>query len=92
MENMVDVYSFFNNKKVLVTGHTGFKGSWLLIWLDMLGAEICGYALEPYTRSDNFVLSNIENRIDDDKSSWDCFGLHFRIISTRVIRMKRAMI
>ncbi len=38
---------FWNGKKVLITGHTGFKGSWLALWLKMLGAEVCGYALAP---------------------------------------------
>ena len=56
--------SFYQNKKVLVTGHTGFKGSWLSIWLNMLGAEVCGYALEPYTEIDNFVVSGLEKRIE----------------------------
>ena len=50
---------FWAGKKVLVTGHTGFKGSWLSIWLNILGAKVIGYALEPLTPDDNFVLSNI---------------------------------
>jgi CDP-glucose 4,6-dehydratase len=37
----------FSGKRVLVTGHTGFKGSWLTLWLRMLGAEVTGYALSP---------------------------------------------
>lgn len=40
---------FFKHKRVFITGHTGFKGSWLLVWLKKLGAEICGYSLEPPT-------------------------------------------
>lgn len=59
----------FNNvykgKKVLVTGHTGFKGSWLAIWLKELGAEVIGYSLDPYTDKDNFVLSNLSDKIID---------------------------
>ena len=59
----------FEGKTVLVTGHTGFKGSWLSIWLRELGAEVIGYALEPYTEKDNFVLakvgSKIRSHIDD---------------------------
>jgi len=55
--------NIWKGKKVLITGHTGFKGSWLTIWLKMLGAEVIGYALEPYTERDNFVLSKLENRI-----------------------------
>ena len=53
----------WKDRKVLVTGHTGFKGSWLSIWLKLLGADVIGYALEPYTERDNFVLSKLENKI-----------------------------
>jgi CDP-glucose 4,6-dehydratase len=55
--------NLFEGKTVLVTGHTGFKGSWLAIWLRELGAKVVGYALEPYTESDNFVVSQVGNRI-----------------------------
>lgn len=41
---------FFRKKKVLITGHTGFKGSWLTLWLDTLGAEIVGFSLNPPSR------------------------------------------
>jgi len=53
----------FKNKAVLVTGHSGFKGSWLCIWLNKLGAKVVGYALEPYTDSDNFVVTGLQNKI-----------------------------
>lgn len=43
----MDSLDFFKSKKVFVTGHTGFKGSWMIQWLSMLGAEIKGYALAP---------------------------------------------
>ena len=56
----------FHERRVLVTGHTGFKGSWLCIWLHELGAEVTGVALEPYSERDNFVLSGIGNRIKAD--------------------------
>lgn len=56
--------TFWAGKKVLLTGHTGFKGSWLAIWLETLGAEVTGYALEPLTPNDNFVLSGIGSRIN----------------------------
>ncbi|MFC6230989.1 CDP-glucose 4,6-dehydratase [Paenibacillus allorhizosphaerae] len=57
--------NFYKNKKVLVTGHTGFKGSWLVIWLKELGAEVIGYALDPYTDKDNFVLAGLDKEIVD---------------------------
>lgn len=56
---------FFNNKRVLVTGHTGFKGSWLSVWLQKLGAEVIGYGRDPLTVNDNYVISNIEKNIID---------------------------
>lgn len=57
--------NIYKGKKVLVTGHTGFKGSWLVIWLKELGAEVIGYSLDPYTDKDNFVLSNLSDKIID---------------------------
>lgn len=63
----VDIFDgFFKGKKVLVTGHTGFKGSWLSIWLNELGAEVVGIGLDPYSDKDNFVLSGIADRIKTD--------------------------
>jgi len=47
MEGVVMNRNFWSSKRVLVTGHTGFKGSWLSLWLHELGAEVVGYALEP---------------------------------------------
>jgi len=41
--------NFWKSRKVFLTGHTGFKGSWLSLWLLSMGAEVCGYALEPST-------------------------------------------
>lgn len=62
----IDIFdNFYRGKRVLVTGHTGFKGSWLSIWLHELGAEVIGIALEPVTGRDNYVLSGIGNRITD---------------------------
>lgn len=65
--NNIDIFNnFFRGKKVLVTGHTGFKGSWLCIWLQELGAEVIGVGLNPYSEKDNFVLSGIGNKIKAD--------------------------
>ncbi len=49
----------YKNKRIMVTGHTGLKGSWLSLWLKELGDEVLGYALDPYTQRDNFVLSHL---------------------------------
>lgn len=70
MESMVnktiDIYhDFYKGKRVLITGHTGFKGSWLSIWLHELGAKVIGVALDPVTAKDNFTLSGIGSKIVD---------------------------
>lgn len=57
--------SFWNGKKVLITGHTGFKGSWLSIMLCMLGADVIGYALKPRTPNDNFEVCKLGEKITD---------------------------
>lgn len=67
MQNKLDLFdNFYRGKRVLVTGHTGFKGSWLSIWLHSLGAEVVGLGLEPATPKDNFVLTQIGKRIKAD--------------------------
>ena len=64
---MIDIFNkFYKGKRVLVTGHTGFKGSWLSIWLYELGAEVVGVANEPFSERDNFVLSDIGSKIKAD--------------------------
>ncbi len=54
----------FAGKRVLLTGHTGFKGGWLALWLTRLGAEVAGYALAPPTTPALFELVGIEDRLD----------------------------
>ena len=60
MEGVVRMLEFYKNKKVLVTGHTGFKGSWLCRILINAGAEVIGYSLEPPTEPNLFKLSGVE--------------------------------
>lgn len=55
--------AFWGKKKVFLTGHTGFKGSWLTLWLKSLGAEITGYSLEPPTQPNLFELANVSEGI-----------------------------
>ena len=73
---------FWNGKKVLITGHTGFKGSWLSFWLKMLGAEVCGYSLAPEAQPNLFenlkldgeiksIIGDIRNLSDFEKSVQD---------------------
>ena len=59
----VDV-PFWRNKRVLVTGHTGFKGSWLSLWLHWLGAKTTGYALPPPTTPSLFVETRVADTLD----------------------------
>jgi CDP-glucose 4,6-dehydratase len=56
--------NIYKGKKVVITGHTGFKGSWLAIWLNLLGAEVFGYALAPISDMDNFVTCNLTKHIN----------------------------
>lgn len=52
-----------SGKRVLVTGHTGFKGSWLSLWLTSLGADVLGYSLEPVGQENLFSLLSLENKL-----------------------------
>ena len=54
---------FWRDKTVLVTGHTGFKGSWLSLWLSQLGARVVGFGLAPSSSKSNFVVSRVAERI-----------------------------
>ena len=54
---------FWKGKRVLVTGHTGFKGGWLSLWLTLKGAEVIGYALEPPTEPSFFSACRLDGRI-----------------------------
>ncbi|WP_347929314.1 CDP-glucose 4,6-dehydratase [Pseudomonas helvetica] len=58
---------FWRGKRVLVTGHTGFKGSWLTLWLQSLGAEVTGFALDPSTEPSLFELARVAEGINDQR-------------------------
>lgn len=59
--------NFYKNKKVFVTGHTGFKGSWLCLFLDYLGAKVAGYALSPDNKRDSlFNILNLDQKVESN--------------------------
>ena len=70
--------SVYHGKRVLITGHTGFKGSWLALWLTQMGAKVTGYSLAPPTEPNHFRLLNLNiNSVTGDirdadklKESW----------------------
>ncbi|MGF7049229.1 CDP-glucose 4,6-dehydratase [Paenibacillus sp. DS2015] len=55
--------SFWKDKRVFLTGHTGFKGSWLCLWLSSMGAKVTGYSLEPSTQPSLYELCQIQSLI-----------------------------
>lgn len=52
--------NIYQNKRVLITGHSGFKGSWLALWLSQMGAKITGYSLSPPTEPNHFNLLDVD--------------------------------
>lgn len=63
LEGMVETMSFWNGKKVLITGHTGFKGSWLSLWLQKLGADVTGFSLLPPTKTNMFDICKVQDNM-----------------------------
>ena len=60
---MINFENTFKGKVVLVTGHTGFKGSWFSIFLNLLGAKVAGYSLRPSSSPNHFDLSELHKKI-----------------------------
>ena len=59
MEGLVMNPSFWNGKQVLLTGHTGFKGGWMSLWLQSMGAKVHGYSLAPTSQPNFFTSANV---------------------------------
>ena len=55
---------FYRNKKILITGHTGFKGSWMCKLLTDIGADVTGYALKPPTNSSLFEMCGLSSKMN----------------------------
>jgi len=64
MEDLV-AQAFWSKRRVFLTGHTGFKGGWLALWLSQLGANVRGYALDPSTQPNFFTETRLGERIED---------------------------
>lgn len=66
MQNKLEILQkFWKNKKVFLTGHTGFKGSWFCIFLNLLGAKVTGYSLRPQQKLSLFDLAKVNDLIDE---------------------------
>lgn len=63
MEKVVINPDFWQNRRVFITGHSGFKGSWMALWLTEMGAKVHGYALQPSTNPNLLELIDLENRL-----------------------------
>jgi CDP-glucose 4,6-dehydratase len=65
LEDVVTDRSFWKGKRVFLTGHTGFKGSWLSLWLANKGAVVRGFALDPASEPNLFTTAKVSSKIDD---------------------------
>ena len=81
MEAMGLSAEFWRGKRVLVTGHTGFKGSWLTLWLHSLGAQVSGFSLDPSTEPSLFELARVHEDINDQRGDLRDLGALLEIIA-----------
>ena len=65
LEGRVDD-KFWDGKKIFLTGHTGFKGSWLSLWLQSMGAKVRGYSLKPPTEPSLFYEANVSREMESE--------------------------
>lgn len=88
MKNQSAVLQFWRSKKVLVTGHTGFKGSWLCLWLTQMGAEVTGIALPPPTKPSLFCSARVNELLADSVM----LDIRDRVRLTKVVRSVKPQI
>ena len=80
--------NFWQNKRVIITGHTGFKGTWLSTWLGLLGAKLCGISLAPDTTPSLFELTNMHKRLTShivDVRNYDQVEKIFREFNPEIV-------
>lgn len=86
---MVIEQEFWRDRKVFITGHTGFKGSWLCLWLQRLGARVTGYALEPPTTPSVFeeakVIKGLEKSIVGDIRDANLFSQYMQKMKPGIV-------
>jgi CDP-glucose 4,6-dehydratase len=82
MENLGKMMfdEIFQGRKVIITGHTGFKGSWLTLWLNRFGAQITGIALAPITSDDAYHALNVINLCNDFRQDINDFNRVYEIV------------
>jgi CDP-glucose 4,6-dehydratase len=80
LEEMVMNPDFWKGKRVFLTGHTGFKGSWLTLWLQFVGAVVTGFSLEPDTEPSLFKLANVADGIESRIGDIRDLGLMLRAV------------
>lgn len=88
VEGMAVNPAFWSGKKVFVTGHTGFKGSWLSLWLQQLGAEVTGYALQPPTIPSLFEAAQVArgmNSLTGDIRDGDALAAALRAVAPDIV-------
>ena len=76
----MSLFDIFKEKTVLVTGHTGFKGSWLSIWLNILGARVVGLSKDVPTNPSNYEASKVHQLLDDCMSFLNTQQQYLRMI------------
>ena len=77
--------NIFYKKKVVITGHTGFKGSWLTLWLNLLGAKVYGISNRVLTKPSFYEVINLKK--DIQQKFFDLDLINFSLIYSQIIRI-----
>jgi CDP-glucose 4,6-dehydratase len=87
MESLVNALESFRGKRVLITGDTGFKGSWLSLWLHNHGAEVFGYALPalPHSHFNDLSLGSVINHVDGDVRDLPSLNKRFQEVQPHAV-------